>query len=172
MPPKRAFTDDYSNGSNPSPTSSTFLPPKRRKTYTGGVNDWRRPSASSRDGWWSVPEAEWERMPPAMKMNWTHVGRIMETEEGEPAPEPCEQCRDAGDPRGCWVYSREAMRRYGFKTHVCARCRATANVCSLNVCVDIRTLFSKEREARLRPCRPIPFSRTWRRDSATATTAT
>lgn len=145
MPPKRSFTDDYTGGPNPSPTSSNFIPPKRRKTYTGGANDWRRPSASStRDGWWAVTEAEWERMAPAMKMNWTHVGRIMETEEGEPAPEACEQCRDAGDPRGCWVYSREAMRRYGFKTHVCARCRATANVCSLNVCVEcsLSWLFS------------------------------
>lgn len=125
MPPKRSFSDDYGPPSDHNPS---IFPPKRRKTIP--ANEWRRPLAPQE--WWTVPEAEWDRMQPAMKMNWTHVGRIMETEEGEPAPAPCEQCVQAGVARQCWVYSREAMRRYGFKTHVCAKCRATANVCSLN----------------------------------------
>ncbi|KAH7030542.1 hypothetical protein B0J12DRAFT_704235 [Macrophomina phaseolina] len=121
MPPKRSYSDDYA----PSDDHSPLFPPKRRKTQ-----ERRRPTATQE--WWTVPEAEWDRMQPAMKMNWTHVGRIMETEEGEPSPTACEQCVQAGVPRQCRVYTREAMRRYGFKTHVCAKCRASANVCSLN----------------------------------------
>ncbi|EOD47219.1 hypothetical protein UCRNP2_6041 [Neofusicoccum parvum UCRNP2] len=115
MPPKRSFThDDYGGIGSSGPPGPSPFPPKRRKTFPS--NEWRRPLEPH--DWWTVPEPEWDRMPPAMKMNWTHVGRIMETDEGEPAAEPCEQCVQAGDARHCWVYTRDAMRRYGFKTHV------------------------------------------------------
>ncbi|EKG09016.1 hypothetical protein MPH_14012 [Macrophomina phaseolina MS6] len=77
-------------------------------------------------------------MDQSQKINWSHIGRIMETEDGKPSEPPCDSCRRLGTGDQCWIYTREAAGRFNFRTPVCAKCRALAIHCSLNPFVSGR----------------------------------
>lgn len=86
---------------------------------------YRRPMLAGR--WWSISAEAWASIQHTTRLKTLeHIGRIMETADGHPAPRPCDYCRKR-NYNDCRVYSEAARQRGNTRTG-CARCiRAKTN---------------------------------------------
>ncbi|KAK6431642.1 hypothetical protein LTR95_012193 [Oleoguttula sp. CCFEE 5521] len=97
----------------------------------------RRPTSTDKE--WSVTPARWVDLSDHRKRILTHVGKIMETLDGELAAESCLQCTARGTE--CKVY-KEAVRQQKFKGRItqgygCGSCRYHHTLpCSLQAGAD------------------------------------
>jgi hypothetical protein len=115
------------------PTAHVTGPPYSPPTMVGARGNalWRRPTRLAT--WYtnSVLPGLWDVMAGRRKTIWSHIGRIEETSDGMPRPQPCLRCRNAG--YACLVYTPNAAAEYaGSQPHPstkCSRCRNVDGLC-------------------------------------------
>jgi hypothetical protein len=73
--------------------------------------------------WWYRTAAQLEEMNSNKRRDWTHIGRIMETELGmrNHDNKRCKRC--VAEDYKCWQYTSQALRQIRKPASACARCR-------------------------------------------------
>jgi hypothetical protein len=85
----------------------------------------RRPERLSE--YWSCTAEQWATLSLEARHHWSHVGRIEETDDGEPAVRSCNSCMTA--EHTCMVYTDAAKSIYDPEGHACTFCRSTYQPC-------------------------------------------
>lgn len=120
----------YSEFSKAQLADQTRLPWDWQNTPTGEPY-----SPQVLDKWWSRSSDELIAMRQAIRSQFSHIGRIMETEVGEMLPKGygCTYCLD--NDLECWIYSRRGRKQVKFSSEACARCRVRPKNggCSLSI---------------------------------------
>ena len=98
----------------------------------GKVREMYRPVVNGK--WWFRTEVEWSEMKMNKRHDFSHIGRIMETELGKKLADGdrCVVCRSLNQE--CWVYTLKGAQQISRPGSACARCRVAprAGGCSLS----------------------------------------
>ena len=93
-------------------------------------------------------------MSEAERRQFSHIGRIMETELGVQldAEHACTQCKQLGEE--CWVYSSNGRKQIRHPGDTCARCRVIARQGGCSVSSRRKLAKKSPGQNSLAPLRP------------------